>query len=121
MALWQAMPQNEDHWFDKPNEIDHPATAALEPFHKDSQGSFFDSNDVRYCEDLNYTYPHLTINSSEGGIEGVQGGDQQAQLIRPINETYGLTRSTVLNLADDLDDKENDYVINIIYDNYVLK
>ncbi|KAK3296423.1 common central domain of tyrosinase-domain-containing protein [Chaetomium fimeti] len=72
-ALWQALnEQNAENWFDNlqppydddgtwnipPETIDTPQTA-LAPFHKNSQGDFFNSDDVRKWIPLGYSYPEL--------------------------------------------------------------
>ncbi|KAI1113782.1 Di-copper centre-containing protein [Nemania sp. NC0429] len=73
-ALWQAVNQKDDdiNWFQKRGEqleddgtwsipegnIDTPSTP-LAPFHMDSKGTYFTSDDVRDWMKLHYSYPEL--------------------------------------------------------------
>src|ERR1051326_1610877 len=42
---------------------------ALQPFHKDSSGNFFSSNDVANIAKLGYTYPELQGNPSNATVK----------------------------------------------------
>ncbi|KAK0712469.1 common central domain of tyrosinase-domain-containing protein [Lasiosphaeria miniovina] len=73
-AIWQAINQKntDSNWFQKPSEqlpddgtwsikagaTDTPVTP-LAPFHKDTEGNYFTSNDIRNWLDWGYSYPEL--------------------------------------------------------------
>lgn len=72
-AIWQALNVgNTSNWFERPDEqlpddgnrsvqpgtIDTPKTR-LAPFHTDTKGTYFTSDDVRDWMKLGYSYPEL--------------------------------------------------------------
>ncbi|KAK3361986.1 common central domain of tyrosinase-domain-containing protein [Lasiosphaeria ovina] len=60
IAIWQAIHEGKDDWFNLDDAGEKEAAEApLRPFHKDTQGSYWDSNDARNITSLGYTYPIL--------------------------------------------------------------
>ncbi|KAI8958938.1 Di-copper centre-containing protein [Daldinia sp. FL1419] len=72
-AIWQALNvDNKENWFESPSEqlqdngtwsiehnaIDTPKTP-LTPFHKDTEGTYFNSDDIREWTKWGYSYPEL--------------------------------------------------------------
>jgi hypothetical protein len=107
-AIWQTL--FDDQWFDDPKvplrdggtfsiprrNLDTPSTQ-LAPFHKDAQGNYFDSNDVRNWLSFGYSYTEL-----QPWLPQYNPGGQFNQTLyindinQQINNLYGQTRSVFL-------------------------
>jgi hypothetical protein len=124
-AIWQSM--NPDKWFeiDIQRYFDQKIrgsgevitnTTPLRPFHKDTAGTVWTPADTRDWFKLGYTYPEL-----------VSGEETRAQILKMVNDNYGVTRGEVLELAQnttalppgleliDKGAKLNDYALSIRY------
>jgi len=58
------------------------ATSPLKPFHSNTAGGTFSSNDVRYVHNFGYTYPELTSGFTQSSIRSA------------VNKLYGNTAGT---------------------------
>jgi hypothetical protein len=112
LAIWQAL--NPDKWFDGRLETDPKPTDPLLPFHYDQEGDLYDSDKARRWWDLGYQYEIL-----EGVID--KNGDVDRNALTPLKiklaATYGRLRRLMRTIPD-IDGKENDYILNVIYDRY---
>ncbi|KAF2967938.1 hypothetical protein GQX73_g5626 [Xylaria multiplex] len=129
-ALWQSL--NPDKWFetDIQRYFDQKIVGSgslitnktpLRPFHKDTEGTYWTPDDTRDWFKLGYTYPELRT-----------GKETSAQLLRMVNDNYGITRKEALMLAQSasaplpglevIDDgaKTYDYALSIKYSKFAL-
>lgn len=60
----------------------------LRPFHKDEAGTVWMPDDARDWFQLGYTYPELC------------GKQTNADILRMVNDTYGVTRREALRMAE---------------------
>ena len=149
LAIWQFL--HEDAWFDISDKrevdggtfaipagtVDKP-TDELKPFHKDANGKCYTSDDVRYIQDLGYTYPLLDKTPFiENGVYVKQ--KHLAYVRKELNKNYnGDERAARLSLRTPAERRPiesailqevekpetfedfqiDDYVVNIIYEKY---
>ncbi|TGJ84363.1 hypothetical protein E0Z10_g4430 [Xylaria hypoxylon] len=130
-ALWQSL--NPDKWFETDIQrfFDQKIVGSgslitnktpLRPFHKDTTGTYWTPDDTRDWFKLGYTYPELPT-----------GKETSAQLLRMVNDNYGITRKEALMLAksastplpgleaiDDDGAKMFDYALSIKYSKFAL-
>ncbi|KAI0409928.1 tyrosinase [Xylaria palmicola] len=97
-ALWEAI--NPGKWFDSDVQrwFDQKIVGSgtvitnqtpLRPFHKDTKGTYWTPDDARGpCSKMGYTYPEL-----------LTGKETPAELLKMINDNYGITRKEALMLA----------------------
>jgi tyrosinase len=97
-AIWQSL--NPDKWFetDIQRYFDQKIVGSgtlitnktpLRPFHKDTTGTLWTPDDARDWFKLGYTYPELA-----------SGKETPLQLLKMINDTYGISRREALWLAE---------------------
>ncbi|KAI1819881.1 tyrosinase [Xylaria intraflava] len=129
-ALWQTI--NPDKWFETDIQrfFDQKIVGSgaiitnktpLRPFHKDEAGTVWTPDDARDWFKLGYTYPEVR-----------SGKETPAQLLRMVNETYGISRKEALALAENAtaappgmeitEDgaKTYDYALSIKYSKFAL-
>jgi hypothetical protein len=95
-------------------ETDPKPTDPLLPFHYDQEGHLYDSDKVRHWWDFGYQYKILE------GVIDKHGHVNRLELIKlrvKLAVTYGHTRGLVRSIPD-MHGRENDYILNIIYDRY---
>jgi hypothetical protein len=89
---------NPDKWFDSDIQrfFDQKIVGSgevitnktpLRPFHKDTTGTVWTPDDTRDWFKLGYTYPEVPT-----------GKETSAQLLKIVNETYGISRKEALML-----------------------
>ncbi|KAK6507698.1 hypothetical protein TWF481_006121 [Arthrobotrys musiformis] len=146
-AIWQTVHQDRIWFIDsKLDKDDRRSDSPLAPFHKNHEGEFFDSNDVRQWITLNYTYENLESVPDKKPERIIAGGSKydpsekrRTDMYRLINGKYGAVRRFFRNEAnppgipegsgpvrpqsvEDPEDPmkwmENDYVINVTYDKF---
>lgn len=105
-AIWQSL--NWEKWFDdvfsKGAKNDQ-----LRPFHKDSAGNFWKSDDVREWQKLGYDYEILKGRG--------HGEEHRQEILDDINSLYGRpVQNRLDNLPTGPDGENDDYVITVIYD-----
>ncbi|KAI0877194.1 tyrosinase [Hypoxylon argillaceum] len=135
-AIWQTL--NPDKWFetDIQRYFDQKIVGSgalitnktpLRPFHKDTIGTVWTPDDCCNWFKLGYTYPEL-----------LSGKESSFQLLKMINETYGITRREAFQLAENAESlppgveiikeseevkngvKMYDYALNIKYSKFAL-
>jgi hypothetical protein len=111
-AMWQALAGNTNLWFDNLHEGDPDATTKLTPFHKDTAGTGFDSNDVKDIKNWNYSYPPLKIDTP------TEEGQKRLNLY--INKNFANVVRQEMLKDEDIVGKDNDYIINVRYDRYAF-
>jgi len=86
------------------------ATGPLEPFHTDTNGTLFTSNNVKQITDWNYSYSAFPTTSGP-----------KEDLIKMINHKYGNGMQHVVGRAvkDEIPGAKNDYIINVLYNRLV--
>lgn len=115
-------------WYDPTTDL---ASTKLEPFHRDTTGTSWTADATRdWKANLRYTYddleaPHpprafaafhsLAARTIGRPRTGADNRPDLSLIRRRINEKYGTVQRQIMNSPDILG-KENDYVINIIYD-----
>lgn len=139
-AIFQSL--NPSLWFDHPDPAgDDPGPSdPLQPFHYDTNNSTYNSAMVRDWKELGYSYDELSLSppTSNGRPHhelAVQpdihhaiqpapalapavvaaSATQHSSLKRALNKMYGNTRKD-LQAAPEIEGRQNDYIINIIYD-----
>jgi tyrosinase len=96
-ALWQSL--NPDKWFETDIQGYFDAKVVgggtsitrrtpLRPFHKDTVGTCWTPDDARDWFKLGYTYPEVCT-----------GKETSAELLKIVNDNYGVTRKEALALA----------------------
>lgn len=96
-AIWQSL--NPGKWFETDIQrfFDQKIVGSgtlitnktpLRPFHKDTTGTLWTPEDARDWFKLGYTYPEL-----------ISGKETPAELLKMVNDTYGITRKEALMLA----------------------
>ncbi|KAL3444389.1 common central domain of tyrosinase-domain-containing protein [Aspergillus insuetus] len=134
-ATFQTL--HPEMWYDPATDL---AATKLDPFHRDTTGTTWTADATRdFKANLKYTYddlepPHLrrflgaafhpmsALRSLAARATGhPQAGPHEdlAQLRRTINEKYGAVRREI-RASPHLRGRENDYVIDVIYDRYAL-
>ncbi|KAH8159805.1 hypothetical protein CIB48_g8448 [Xylaria polymorpha] len=126
-AIWQSL--NPGKWFETDIQrfFDQKIVGSgtlitnktpLRPFHKDTTGTLWTPEDARDWFKLGYTYPEL-----------ISGKETPAELLKMVNDTYGITRKEALMLAQSanavppgvelIDDgaRTYDYALSIKYSN----
>ncbi|KAI8627921.1 tyrosinase [Xylariaceae sp. FL1651] len=101
-AIWQTL--NREEWFDK--DIQRPFDqkiigsgevvtnkTPLRPFHKDTKGTLWMPDETLDWFKMGYTYPEL-----------LTGKETPGQLLKMVNDTYGITRKEALLLAQNVTD-----------------
>ncbi|KAI0466683.1 tyrosinase [Xylaria cf. heliscus] len=129
-AIWQSL--NPDKWFetDIQRYFDQKIVGSgtlitnktsLRPFHKDTTGTYWTPEDARDWFKLGYTYPEL-----------LSGKETPSELLKMVNDTYGMTRKEALMLAQSakavppgvelIDDgaRTYDYALSIKYSKFAL-
>ncbi|KAI1377225.1 tyrosinase [Hypoxylon crocopeplum] len=130
-AIWQTL--NPDKWFETDTQrfFDQKIVGSgtlitnktpLRPFHKDTKGTVWTPDDARDWFKLGYTYPELR-----------SGKETPTQLLEMVNETYGISRKEVLEMAKsatnlpkgmEISDgdgaKTYDYALSIKYSKFAL-
>lgn len=119
LAMWQTL--NPDKWFDNLDDGDATSSTPLSPFHKDTQGTIYTSDDIRDWTKLNYQYDVLenTPRWIRASTQGKVTTDHIAGHVRrTVNLHMNKARKAVLS-SSQLTGTENDYLVNIIYDRWV--
>lgn len=113
--MWQTL--NPDKWFDNLDDSDTGPDAKLAPFHKDQKFTLYDSNDIRDWTALNYQYDILENTPRWIRVQGTNvTRDHIANHVRrTVNMHLNKSRQAVL-ASPQLSGKENDYIINVVYD-----
>ncbi|KAI0451980.1 tyrosinase [Xylaria acuta] len=129
-AIWQSL--NPGKWFetDIQRYFDQKIVGSgtlitnetpLRPFHKDTTGTYWTPEDTRDWFKLGYTYPEL-----------LSGKETPTELLKMVNDTYGITRKEALMLAQSAnavppgveltDDgaRTYDYALSIKYSKFAL-
>ncbi|KAI0509078.1 tyrosinase [Xylaria bambusicola] len=129
-ALWQTI--NPGKWFtsDTQRFFDQKIVGSgslitnktpLRPFHKDTSGTYWTPDDTLDWFKLGYTYPELPT-----------GKETPAQILKIVNEDYGITRKEALMLAQSASDplpgfevlsdgaRMYDYALSIKYSKFAL-
>jgi tyrosinase len=126
-------------WFDSPEPDDPTPGDPLQPFHFDTRNGAYTSDMVRDWTKLNYTYDVLVPAPEPVEDEGIlakpapsvagqerlaiavqpSSGRTLSHLRRTINNQYASTRKSLID-APEIHGRKNDYIINIVYDRYVL-
>ncbi|KAI0855533.1 tyrosinase [Xylaria cubensis] len=129
-AIWQSL--NPDKWFETDIQrfFDQKIVGSgtlitnktpLRPFHKDTTGTLWTPEDARDWFKLGYTYPEL-----------ISGKETPTELLKMVNDTYGITRKEALMLAESanavppgvelIDDgaRTYDYALSIKYSKFAL-
>ncbi|KAI0433855.1 tyrosinase [Xylaria sp. FL1042] len=130
-AIWQSL--NPDKWFetDIQRYFDQKIVGSgslitnktpLRPFHKDTKGTYWTPDDARDWFKLGYTYPELRT-----------GKETPTQLLKMVNDNYGITRKEALMLAQSASDRlpgvekfdgdgarMYDYALSIKYSKFAL-
>ncbi|KAI0444390.1 tyrosinase [Xylaria telfairii] len=129
-AIWQSL--NPEKWFETDIQrfFDQKIVGSgtlitnktpLRPFHKDTTGTLWTPEDTRDWFKLGYTYPEL-----------ISGKETPAELLKMVNDTYGITRKEALMLAQSanavppgvelIDDgaRTYDYALSIKYSKFAL-
>lgn len=104
--LWQSV--NPSRWFrQKPGQVvDRSPQQPLRPFHVSSElNDYYNSNQVRHADALNYTYDYVDRITDEFGDMIPEKSNVY------INQLYGPPEKDFLNQEEELDP-----VINVIYD-----
>ncbi|KAK0629237.1 common central domain of tyrosinase-domain-containing protein [Bombardia bombarda] len=125
-ALWQAINvNNKKNWFEDPDEqlkddgnwsipadaVDTPTTA-LAPFHKDTQGTYFTSDDVRDWIKWGYSYPELQPWLEKYKKNGVFNQDLYVNDVKyEIKQLYSPSERAQYTA---------DYIINVKYKRFAL-
>jgi tyrosinase len=74
----------------------------LAPFHKDTQGTTYDSNGVRHIVDLGYTYPELQRWNFDSDVA------YRASITEKVNRLYEPPSELLVARAD--------YIVNVVYE-----
>jgi hypothetical protein len=139
---------NPTLWFDQPdttdpNDPDPKPTDPLQPFHRDTKNSSYDSDMVKDWTKFNYTYDNLGPLLQPGSdnataqpemllaaqsahaaqphgvsVSHATSTVHHATLKRTLNSRYGNTRRDILNTRG-IHGLQNDYIVNIVYDRYI--
>jgi tyrosinase len=133
-AIWQALNEkNPDNWFDhleKPYDDDGtwniaPETLVtpqtpLAPFHKNSQGDCFTSDDVKNWMKLGYSYPELQPWLDEYKTDGkFDEAKYTAAIRKQLTALYRPPTSPIV--AGLLDDSlKSDIIVNVTYDRFAF-
>ena len=120
LATWQAL--NPKKWFDNLDPDESGPTASLSPFHKDTHGTVYNSNDIRDWTKLNYQYDTLENTPRWIRAQGtpVTPDNIVQHVRRTVNMSLNASRHAVLSAPASLQGTTNDYIINVIYDRYGL-
>lgn len=119
LAAWQTF--NKDKWFTddiKPGNKDD-----LHPFHKDTNGGFWTSEDCQKWTKYGYQYDDLEVTPADNDENGNFSEERYlARLSVWFNILYkgssNAAQSSPMFLSQD--DEFNDYIVNILYDRYAL-
>ena len=106
-SIWQLL--NPTKFFDHPQDGDLSPNADLKPFFRDSQRTSWNSHDARETDRWGYTYDILHRRANQSDEEYL------SNIRKTINERYGQTRKDLSNFPK-ISGKENDYIVDIIYD-----
>jgi len=131
---------HDDSWFDPRRTKDLP-TDDLRPFHRDTEGNYWNSNLAREVTSLGYTYPWLEKWQYEGPDGTYDKEKHQRELTQRLTFAYNSPRSAALKAEltrdpgqpdgvglmplqklmaathrDPVDMTVNDYVINVEYE-----
>ncbi|KAI1478854.1 Di-copper centre-containing protein [Daldinia eschscholtzii] len=125
-AIWQALNEdNIDNWFEREDEqlsdngtwsikeeaIDTPDTP-LAPFHKDTQATYFTSNDIKDWMKWGYSYPELQPWLPKYKQDGVFNKDLYTQDIRDqLKKLYS---------SPEVEHAPADVIINVEYKRFAL-
>ncbi|KAH6839499.1 hypothetical protein B0I37DRAFT_439152 [Chaetomium sp. MPI-CAGE-AT-0009] len=129
-ALWQALnEQNPENWFDNlqqpyddngtwnipKNSVVTPETA-LAPFHKNSQGDYFNPNDIKDWLPLGYSYPELQPWLEEYKTGGTFNYAKYTQAIRnQLKVLYMQPAPPSLH-----EPSMSDIIVNVTYDRFAF-
>jgi tyrosinase len=122
LAMWQTL--NPTKWFDNIGPNDAGPKYRLEPFHK-ADGQVYTSDDVKDWTKLGYQYDNLEkrasrfqrVASTQQAMEASHE-DIQASIRHSVNMHLNVSRHAVLE-ASEVAGKNNDYLVNVIYDRYL--
>ncbi|KZS90384.1 Di-copper centre-containing protein [Sistotremastrum niveocremeum HHB9708] len=134
-AIWQAL--NPNAWFTDPSQqLTDPAGNwstpagtkvnpkwALAPFHVNTNGLYYNSDDIRDWQKYGYSYPEL-----QPWLPQYWPNGQFNQLLytasikAAVNNLYSNSRSVLLGSTPSSDDKasHHDYVVNVVYKKFAL-
>ncbi|CAG8195279.1 unnamed protein product [Penicillium salamii] len=109
-AIWQSL--NWEKWFD--DRFSQKAKDnLLTPFHKDTDGTFWKSDDVREWQKLGYDYEILKGRG--------HANEHRQEILDDIKSLYGRHVETRLDKLPKGPHGENDdYVITVVYDKFAL-
>lgn len=127
-TIFQAL--HENMWFDSASGV---GDVPLDPFHRDASNTPWTSNSCRdWKASFKYDYDDFTVPGQPAGVaprsstlrssSGDAPRDDERDLPtlkKRINEKYGVVRREIMN-SPSMRGRENDYVINIVYDRYAL-
>ncbi|KFY12493.1 hypothetical protein V491_06774 [Pseudogymnoascus sp. VKM F-3775] len=123
VAIFQAY--NPTLWFnDIPQAEFAKPTDPLYPFQYDTDGNYWSSEMCRDWKRLSYDYD-IPAQRSSGGVPSLLAlsaeteDTNRSSFNLMLNGRYGHTRKA-LQAATEINGRENDYIINIIYDRYAL-
>ena len=118
LAEWQTLNPDDSSWFDDLSPGESGPKALLPPFHIDTKYTSYTSNDVRDWTKLNYQYDSLenTPRWIRAQTQGQVTDDHiKGNVRRHVNLHLNKSRQAIL-ASPHLRGKENDYIINIVYD-----
>jgi tyrosinase len=112
-AIYQALKdgdENRSWWLEDRNNPENPKEpkwvltpgSPLAPFHKDAEGTTYDSNDVRHIVDLGYTYPELQRWKFDSDVA------YRTSITKEVNRLYEPPSELLVARAD--------YIVNVVYE-----
>ncbi|KZS90427.1 Di-copper centre-containing protein [Sistotremastrum niveocremeum HHB9708] len=146
-AIWQAL--NSDSWFEDPREqladpegnwstppgaIPTPENTPLAPFHTDTAGTYWTSNDAREWLKYGYSYPELQQWLPKYRTGGRFNQElYKADIAKQVNALYSDTRQILLTRGPQSSRSSrgsaghivssvegHDYVVNVAYERFAL-
>lgn len=163
VAIWEVLHSGEsDNWFDGTDARDQDSgnwaiakyhrdlpSDHLRPFHKDEEGHYWNSNDIRETAPLGYTYPELEKWKYMDGQGNYDAAHHKETLKAYINRRYNSAAKAAVKARLTADPGEshdssrkpnllqlqlttpdptpeddiigfNDYIVNVVYNRHVL-